>query len=94
MEKRRYGSREVHIEWEHQDVVRPQLMYVVNNICGDMRVKGHYVYEVKIDFLNMLLCDKEFVEALGQAKNIMETKNRHTGPSDLYEIYKLIGKGR
>ena len=93
MEKRRYGRQEVHREWEHQDAVMPLLERVVNNVCGDMGSKSLYQGNVmKCDFVNMLLHDKEFVEALGQAKNIMETEN--TGPYDLSEIYKLIGKGR
>ena len=95
VEKRRCGRQEVHREWEHQDAVRPQLMNVVNNIFGYMGVKDSYSDKVmKRNFVNKLLCDKELVEALGPAKNIMEAENRDTEPSDLPEIYKLIGKGR
>ena len=95
MEMRRYGSPEVHLQWEQQDAVMPMLERVVNNVCGDMGLKSLYQDNMlKRDFVNMLLRDKEFVEALGEAKNKMEAENKDTGPYDLPEIYKLIGKGR
>ena len=85
VEKRRYGRKEVHLEWEQKDAVMPLLEHVVDNVCVETVV-------TRGELVNKLLCDKELVEALGQVKNIMKTEKRDTGPDDLSEIYKLIGK--
>ena len=93
MEKRRYGKQDVHLEWEKKDAVRPLLEHAVNNMCGDMGDMGENNF-MKRELINMLLHEKEFMEAVGQAKNIMEAENKDSGPYDIPEIYKLIGKSR